>query len=68
MLIINESSICVILQSALLQLYPNYYDMHIIYFPVLTNHKCTHPCYFSLLLKTCCSEDGGGVEFFDEEF
>jgi hypothetical protein len=44
--------------------------MNIIIFVHLlsTNHKCTHPCYLPLLLKICCSEDGDGVEFFDEEF
>jgi hypothetical protein len=37
----------------LLQLYPCYYTLHIILFLHLlsTNHKCTQPCYFPLLLK-----------------
>jgi hypothetical protein len=33
-----------------------------------TNHKITHPCYFPLLLKHCCSEGEDGMEFFDEGF
>jgi hypothetical protein len=46
MLIINESRIGAFLQTTLLELYPYYYGMHIIYFPCLlsTNHKCTQPC------------------------
>jgi hypothetical protein len=53
MLIINESCICAILHSTLLQLYPYYYGMHIIIFSNLlsTNHKCTQHCYFPLLLN-----------------
>jgi hypothetical protein len=56
-----ESSVRAILLIALLQLYPWYCGMHIIYFLHLlsTNH---------LLLKTCCSEAGEDVKFFDEEF
>jgi hypothetical protein len=44
--------------------------LHIIYFLQLlsTNHKYTQPCYFPLLLKTCCSEGEDGLEFFDIEF
>jgi hypothetical protein len=46
MLIIDKSSIGIILLLALLQPYPCYYGMHIIIFPHLlsTNHKCTQPC------------------------
>jgi hypothetical protein len=42
-IIIWDSSIGVILHLTLLQLYPCYYGMHIIYFPHLlsTNQKCT---------------------------
>jgi hypothetical protein len=45
-LITWESCIGVFLHSTLLQLYPCYYGMHIIFFSHLlsTNHKCTQPC------------------------
>jgi hypothetical protein len=33
-----------------------------------TNHKCTQPCYFPLLLKPAAAEGEDGLEFFDEEF
>jgi hypothetical protein len=44
-LITCESSVGAFLLIVLLQLYPCYYDMHIIFFPHLlsTNHKCTQP-------------------------
>jgi hypothetical protein len=69
-LIINESSLAAILHSTLLQLYPCYYGMHIIFFPHLlsTNNKYTHPCYFSTASQTCCSEAEEDLMFFDEEF
>jgi hypothetical protein len=46
MLITCESSIDIFLHSALLQFYPCYYGLHIIYFShlLITNHKCTQPC------------------------
>jgi hypothetical protein len=47
-LIINESSTVAILHSALLQLYPCYYGLHIIYFPTLVKYSTL---LFSLLLK-----------------
>jgi hypothetical protein len=52
-LITCESCISAILHSTLLQLYPCYYDLHIIIFSHLLSksHKCTQPCYFPLLLK-----------------
>jgi hypothetical protein len=33
--------------------------LHIIYFPHLlsTNHKCTQPCYFPLLLKPAAQKE-----------
>jgi hypothetical protein len=55
----------------LVQPYHCYYNMHIIIFLHLlsTNHKCVLILVISpLLLKTCCSEDGDGMEFFDKEF
>jgi hypothetical protein len=38
---------------------PCYYLLHIIYFLHLlsTNHKCTQPCYFSLLLKPAAEKE-----------
>jgi hypothetical protein len=53
MLIICESSICAFLLSGLLQLYVviipciSFIFLHLL----STNHKCTQPCYFPLLLK-----------------
>jgi hypothetical protein len=32
-----------------------------------TNHKCTQPCYFPLLLKLAAQKEDG-LEFSDEEF
>jgi hypothetical protein len=47
-----------------------YYPLLIIYVLHLlsTNHKCTQPCYFHPATQTCCSEDDGGLEFYNEEF
>jgi hypothetical protein len=52
-LIINESSVGAFLLKALHLISPCYYPLHIILFLHLlsTNHKCTQPCYFPLLLK-----------------
>jgi hypothetical protein len=38
---------------------PYYYPLHIIYFLHLlsTNHKCTQPCYFPLLLKPAAQKE-----------
>jgi hypothetical protein len=38
---------------------PCYYTLHIIFFLHLlsTNHKCTQPCYFSLLLKHAAQKE-----------
>jgi hypothetical protein len=38
---------------------PYYYPLRIIYFLHLlsTNHKCTQPCYFSLLLKPAAQKE-----------
>jgi hypothetical protein len=44
MLIINESSIGAFLLTALYLIY-------------LDNHKCTHPCYFPLLLKPAAQKE-----------
>jgi hypothetical protein len=70
MLIINESSICAVLHSTLLQLDPCYYGMHIIIFPYLlsTNHKCTQLCYFSSATQTYSSEVEEELEYFDMVF
>jgi hypothetical protein len=53
MLIINESSVDAFLLIALYLISPCYYHLHIILFLHLlsTNHKCTQPCYFPMLLK-----------------
>jgi MFS-type transporter involved in bile tolerance (Atg22 family) len=53
MLIINESSVGVFLLIALYLISTYYYPLHIILFLHLlsTNHKCTQPCYFPMLLK-----------------
>jgi hypothetical protein len=53
MLIINESSVGAFLLIVLYLISPCYYPLHINYFLHLlsTNHKCTQPCYFSMLLK-----------------
>jgi hypothetical protein len=57
-LIIGESSIGASLLTILLQFYPCYY-LIIIYFLHLlsTNHKCTQPCYFPLLLKPAAQKE-----------
>jgi hypothetical protein len=51
-LIINESSVGVFLLTALYLIYL-VIPLHINYFLHLlsTNHKCTQPCYFPMLLK-----------------
>jgi hypothetical protein len=58
MLRINESSVGAFL---LIDLYLIYLviPLHIIYFLHLlsTNHKCTQPCYFSLLLKPTAQKE-----------
>jgi hypothetical protein len=38
---------------------PCYYPLHIIYFQHLlsSNHKCTQPCYFPLLLKPAAQKE-----------
>jgi hypothetical protein len=58
MLIINESSICAFLLTALYLIYL-VIPLHIIYFLHLlsTNHKCTQPCYFPLLLKPAAQKE-----------
>jgi hypothetical protein len=53
-LIIEESCICAFLLILLLQFYPCYLlpCIIILFLHLLsTNHKCTQPCYFLLLLK-----------------
>jgi hypothetical protein len=59
MLIINESSVGAFLLIALYLISPCYYPLHINYFLHLltTNHKCTQPCYFSLLLKPAAQKE-----------
>jgi hypothetical protein len=42
----------------------SYYFLHL----SSTNNKCTHPCYFPLVLKHAGSEAGEEMEFIDEEF
>jgi hypothetical protein len=58
MLIINESSVGAFLLTAL---YLIYYviTLHIIYFLHLlsTNHKCTQPCYFPMLVKPAAQKE-----------
>jgi hypothetical protein len=58
MLIIYESSICVFLLTALYLIYL-VIPLHVIYFLHLlsTNHKCTQPYYFPLLLKPAAQKE-----------
>jgi hypothetical protein len=58
MLIINASSVGAFLLTALCLIYL-VITLHIIYFPHLlsTNHKCTQPCYFPLLLKPAAQKE-----------
>jgi hypothetical protein len=58
MLIIIESSIGAFLLTALYLIYL-VIPLHIIYFLDLlsTNHKCTQPCYFPLLLKPAAQKE-----------
>jgi hypothetical protein len=58
MLIISESIIGAFLLTALYLIYL-VIPLHIIYFLHLlsTNHKCTQPCYFPLLLKPAAHKE-----------
>jgi hypothetical protein len=58
MLTISESIIGVFLLTALYLIYL-VIPLHIIYFLHLlsTNHKCTQPCYFPLLLKPAAQKE-----------
>jgi hypothetical protein len=58
MLIINESCIGAFLLAALSRIYL-LLPLHINYFLHLlsTNHKCTQPCYFPLLLKLAAQKE-----------
>jgi hypothetical protein len=58
MLIINESSVGAFLLTALYLIY-FVITLHIIYFLHLlsTNHKCTQPCYFPMLLKPAAQKE-----------
>jgi hypothetical protein len=58
MLIINESSVGAFLLTALYLIY-FVITLHIIYFLLLlsTNHKCTQPCYFPMLLKPAAQKE-----------
>jgi hypothetical protein len=58
-LIIGESDIGALLLILLLQFYPCYYlALSFLFLHLLsTNHKCTQPCYFLLLLKPAAQKE-----------
>jgi hypothetical protein len=57
-LIIRESSIGAFSLTILLQFYPCYYLALSFFLHLLsTNHKCSQPCYFPLLLKPVAQKE-----------
>jgi hypothetical protein len=55
MLILNESSVSAFLLTALylIYLFISFILLHLL----STNHKCTQPCYFPLLLKLAAQKE-----------